>query len=64
METALELEDKISVEVYGPYKERAQWPENLPDETFAEIVKRLNILITETEGHKKAISSLQEKFYG
>jgi len=59
--SALDLEDKMSGNVYGEYLKRVIWPPDLEEEEFEIIKEYLNVLIQETEQHKKAFLSLQNK---
>jgi hypothetical protein len=56
--SALNMEDEISGGVYEDYLDRKRWPEQLDDEVFAEISKRLTVLIEDTVKHKKIIQAL------
>jgi len=56
--SALNMEDEISGGVYQDYLDRKRWPEQLDDETFAEITKRLTVLVEDTTKHKKIIQAL------
>jgi hypothetical protein len=56
--SALNMEDEISGGVYQNYLDRKRWPEQLDDETFADIAKRLTVLVEDTIKHKKIIQAL------
>ena len=60
--TALNMEDDISGGVYLAYLERSYWPDQLDDEVFAEIAKRINVLIEGTAKHKRILESLVEQY--
>jgi len=59
--SALDMEDHMSIDVYGNYMQRSAWPADLNEEAFENIKKLLTIVIEETEMHKKAFSELQKK---
>ena len=59
--SALDIEDHMSIEVYGAYMQKSAWPTTLSEEAFENIKKLLIIVIEETEMHKKAFSALQQK---
>ena len=56
--SALNMEDDISGGVYQDYMNRKHWPEQLDDDVFAEIRKRLTVLIEDTKKHKKILQAL------
>ena len=56
--SALNMEDEISGGVYRDYLDRKRWPEQIDDETFAEITKRLTVLVEDTIKHQKIIQAL------
>ena len=56
--SALNMEDEISGGVYQDYLDRKRWPEQLDDETYAEIAKRLTVLVEDTVKHQKIIQAL------
>jgi len=56
--SALNMEDEISGGVYQDYLNRKRWPEQLDDETYAEITKRLTVLVEDTVKHQKTIQAL------
>ena len=56
--SALNMEDEISGGVYQDYMDRKNWPKQLDDETFAEITRRLAVLVKDTIKHKKIIQAL------
>ena len=58
--SALDMEDHMSLGVYGEFLKRDAWPDGLSNEAFDEIKNLLIILINETEGHKKAFSELKQ----
>jgi hypothetical protein len=59
--SALDLEDRMSLEIYGELLDRNSWPDNLDEEVFENIKQLLGIVIRETEMHKKAFLELQKK---
>ena len=59
--SALDMEDHMSITVYGEYMNRSAWPARLGEEAFENIKKLLTVVIEETEMHKKAFSELQKK---
>ncbi len=58
---ALDIEDQMSIAVYGEYLDKKIWPAILEKETFQIIKDNLMILIQETEEHKKTFLSLKNK---
>jgi rubrerythrin len=59
--TALDIEDKMSGEVYGTFLKRERWPPRLEDQTFQNIKKFLTALIEDTERHRQIFSNLIQK---
>ncbi len=59
--SALDLEDRMSIEVYGELLNRSSWPDDLDENVFENIKQLLGIVIKETEIHKKTFSDLQKK---
>ena len=59
--SALDLEDRMSLEVYGELLDRNAWPADLDKEVFENIKQLLGIVIKETEMHKKSFLELQKK---
>lgn len=59
---ALNMEDDISNGVYEDYMHRHQWPRQLDDAVFAEIRKRLTVLIDDTRKHKKILQALVREY--
>jgi len=57
---ALDIEDKMSKDVYGGYLDRSAWPSDMNEETFQKIVTDLEVLIKETEGHMATFLRLKE----
>jgi hypothetical protein len=57
---ALDIEDKMSKDVYDEYLNRSVWPSQMDEETFQKITADLEILIRETEGHMAIFSRLKE----
>jgi len=62
--SALNMEDDISGGVYQDYMSRKHWPERLDEEAFAEIRKRLTVLIEDTKKHKKILQALVREHAG
>ena len=56
--SALNMEDDISSGVYQDYMNRRHWPEQLDDDVFIEIKKRLTVLIEDTKKHQKILQAL------
>ena len=59
--SALDIEDTMSLSVYGDLLDRQSWPANLTEETFQNIRNFLTTLIQDTEAHKKAFLELKNK---
>jgi len=59
--SALDIEDTMSLNVYGDLLDRQSWPANLTEETFQNIRNFLTTLIQDTEAHKKAFLELKNK---
>jgi hypothetical protein len=55
---AVNMEEDISSGVYRDYLQRRNWPQQLDDQVFAEIRKRLTVLIEGIERHKRIIHAL------
>ena len=55
---ALNMEDDISGGVYLDYLDRNRWPAQLDDDVFAEIEKRLTVLIEGIAKHRKILQAL------
>lgn len=60
--SALNMEDEISSGVYEDYLNRRHWPEQLGDDAFAEIRRRLTVLIEDTKKHKKILQALVNEY--
>lgn len=60
--SALNMEDDISSGVYEDYMSRRHWPEQLDEGAFAEIKKRLTVLVEDTKKHKKIIEALVREY--
>lgn len=58
---ALDIEDKMSKDIYEGYLDRSIWPSQMDEETFQKITADLEVLIRETEGHMTAFAKLKEK---
>lgn len=59
--SALDMEDHMSISVYGEYLDRSAWPGDLDEKVFENIKKLLTIVVEDTEMHKKAFLGLQDK---
>lgn len=55
---AVNMEEDISAGVYRDYLSRRNWPEQLDGEVFAEIRRRLTVLVEGIEKHKRIINAL------
>lgn len=62
--SALDIEDSMSENVYGPFLKRETWPANLSDGDFRLIKESLFILIEETKEHQKTFSNLKNNLNG
>jgi hypothetical protein len=60
--SALDMEDEISNSVYKDYVDAKNWPKNLKPEIFQNIRQYLNVLIEDTQKHRKIISELIEQY--
>lgn len=60
--SALDMEDRVSNSVYRDYMDVKYWPKNLKPEIFKNIQECLNILIEDTEKHRKIILGLMQKY--
>ncbi len=60
--SALDMEDRISNSVYRDYMDEKYWPKNLKPEIFKNIQDYLNILIEDTDKHRKTILGLMQKY--
>jgi len=58
--SAMDMEDEISNSVYRDYMVRANWPPQLDEATFNKIKARLEVLIADTERHRRTFSELQK----
>ncbi len=56
--SALQLEDKVSRDVYHVYLDRETWPAELPEATFVEIQSLITALIEQTERHRTGFHAL------
>ena len=59
--SALDIEDTMSLKVYGDFLDRQSWPANLTEEAFQTIRNFLTTLIQDTEAHKKTFLELKNK---
>jgi hypothetical protein len=55
---AVNMEEDIGAGVYQDYLRRQNWPEQLDENAFAEIRKRLTVLTKDIERHKRIIDAL------
>jgi hypothetical protein len=60
--SALEMEDEISNSVYKDYMDAKNWPKNLKPDIFESIKRHLNILIEDTQRHRKIILGLIKQY--
>jgi hypothetical protein len=60
--SALEMEDEISNSVYKDYMDAKNWPKNLKPDIFESIKRHLNILIEDTQRHRKIILELIKQY--
>jgi hypothetical protein len=58
---ALDMEDEVSNSVYKDYMNAKNWPKNLKPEAFQSIRQHLNVLIEDTQRHRKIILGLIEQ---
>jgi hypothetical protein len=56
--SGLNMEDEISSGVYEDYLDRKRWPAQLSNEAFAEVKRRLTVLIDDTKKHMKILHAL------
>lgn len=59
--SALDMEDHMSLEIYGEFLNKNAWPVDLDKEVFENIQQLLKIVVSETEMHKKSFLELQKK---
>lgn len=55
---AVNMEEDISAGVYRDYLDPGNWPDQLDEKAFAEIRKRLTVLLKGIEQHKRIIRAL------
>ncbi len=60
--SALNMEDEISSGVYEDYLNHRHWPQRLDGDVFAEIRRRLTVLIDDTKKHKKILQALVNEY--
>lgn len=60
--SALNMEDDISSGVYEDYLDRRHWPDELEEGVFADIQRRLIVLIDDTKKHKKILQALVSEY--
>ncbi|MBN1816775.1 MAG: hypothetical protein JW828_05415 [Sedimentisphaerales bacterium] len=59
--SALDMEDQIAHSVYKDYLERSNWPANLKEDIFEQILEILTTLLKDTERHHNIVSHLRSK---
>jgi len=59
--SALDLEDQMSIDIYGEFLDKNAWPADLDEKVFEKIKQLLGVVISETEMHKKVFLELQKK---
>lgn len=64
LESALDIEDKMSESVYGKFLKQEAWPANLDEGVFRSIKELLFILIRETKEHEKIFLNLKNNLNG
>ena len=62
LNSALDLEDQMGGEVYGQYLKKEAWPKQLDEAGFLELKQLLDILIEETEEHKREFLTMKNRF--
>jgi len=60
--SALDMEDQINNSIYKDYLDRNNWPRLLQPDVFETIRKYLNVLIEDTQRHRKLIAVIIEKY--
>ena len=60
--SALNMEDEISSGVYEDYLNRRHWPDELEEDVFANVQRRLAVLIDDTKKHKKILRALVREY--
>jgi len=60
--SALDMEDEISNSIYKDYLDAKNWPENLKPDVFENIKRYLNVLIEDTQRHRKIILGLMKQY--
>jgi len=60
--SALDMEDQINTSIYKDYLDEKCWPKNIEPEIFKTITQYLNVLIEDTQKHRKIIAVLVEKY--
>jgi hypothetical protein len=58
--SSLDLEEQITNGVYQDYRQLKNWPSDIDRKIFDAIKERLNMLIDDTEKHKKILLQLQK----
>ena len=59
--SAMDIEENFAHGVYLDYMARKNWPAGIDGETFKEILFLLQILINDTERHKKTLLEMKKK---
>jgi rubrerythrin len=59
---ALDMEDEISNSIYKDYMNAKNWPKSLKPEAFQSIRQYLDVLIEDTQRHRKIISELIKQY--
>ena len=59
---ALDMEDEVSNSVYKDYMDAKYWPKNIEPEIFQNIKQHLNVLIEDTQKHRKIILGLMQNY--
>ncbi len=60
--SALDMEDEISSSIYKDYVRAENWPKNLKPEAFQSIRQYLDVLIEDTQRHRKIIAELIKQY--
>lgn len=60
--SALDMEEVFSNSVYKDYMDAKNWPKNLKPKVFQNIRQYLNVLIEDTQKHKKIILGLIKQY--
>ena len=60
--SAIDMEEGFTRSVYHDYMEHENWPDGLNEETLEKVRSYLQILIKDTQNHKKRFVELKKKF--